>query len=105
MAELSTVEACTHACSFACGRKYDVVFTQVVDSSTLFLCMPCLVNLVKNITQAMVEPDSPDIKEVVSGVTLEDSVLVTDNTPGYGVRGNSDPTPEDEFDFDGIDSP
>lgn len=102
MTELTTVEACTHACSFACGRKYDVVFVQVVDSSTLFLCMPCLVNLVKNIAQAMVEPDAPEIREVVSGVSLEDTVLVTDNTPGYGVRGNSDPTVEDEFDFDGM---
>ena len=104
MTELRTVEACTHACSFACGRKYDVVFTQVVDSSTLFLCMPCLVNLVKNIAMAMVEPDSPDIKEVISGVSLEDTVLVTDNTPGYGIVGNSDPLPSDEFDFDGMES-
>lgn len=103
MTQLTTVEACTHACSFACGRKYDVVFTQVVDSSTLFLCMPCLVNLVKNIAQAMVEPDAPEIQEVVSGVTLEDTVLVTDNSPGYGVVGHSDPMPEDEFEFDGTD--
>lgn len=102
MTELTTVEACTHACSFACGRKYDVVFTQVVDSSTLFLCMPCLVNLVKNIAQAMIEPDAPEIREVVSGVSLEDTVLVTDNTPGFGVRGYSDTTPEDEFQFDGM---
>lgn len=103
MTEITTVEACTHACSFACGRKYDVVFTQVVDSSTLFLCMPCLVNLVKNITQAMVEPDAPEIQEVVSGVSLEDTVLVTDNTPGFGIVGHSDPLPEDEFQFDGTD--
>lgn len=103
MTEQPTVEACTHACSFACGRKYDVVFTQVVDSSTLFLCMPCLVSFVSNIAKAMVEPDAADVKEVISGVSLDDTVLVTDNAPGYGIVGNSDPLPADEFEFDGTD--
>lgn len=103
MTELTTVEACTHACSFACGRKYDVVFVQVVDSSTLFLCIPCLVNFVHGIAKAMTEPDAPEVQEVISGVSLEDTVLVTDNSAGYGIVGHSDPRPEDEFEFDGTD--
>lgn len=102
MAENETGEACIHACSFGCGRKYDVIVTQVVDGSTLFLCMPDLVSFVRNVAQSMVEPDSPEIQEVVQNADLADVVVVTEPDPGYAVRGNSDPTAEDEFEFDGM---
>jgi len=80
---------------------YDVVFTQVVDSSTLFLCVPCLVSFVHNIAKAMTEPNDPQVMEVIANASLDDVVLVTDPTPGYGIRGNSDPHADDDFDFDG----
>lgn len=93
--------ACTHACSMACGRTYDVMVIQVVDASTLFLCMPCGVNFWAGVAKAMVEPEDPEIKEIVGNATLDDVVLVTDPNPGYGIRGYSDPAAGDDFEFDG----
>lgn len=101
MADVVDGVACTHACSFGCGRTYDVVFTQVVDGSTLFLCIPDLVNFIANLAKSMTEPDDPEVKEIVASTTLDDVMLVTDGTSGYGIRGHSDPHADDDFTFDG----
>lgn len=103
MSEQPTGVACAHACGFGCGRPYDVIVTQVVDNSTLMLCMPDFVSFAANVAKSMVEPDDPQVMEVTANADLTDVMLVMDEHPGYGVVGHSDPMPEDEFDFDGTD--
>lgn len=84
-----------------CGRKYDTITIQVVDGSTIFLCMPCGVSFWANIAKAMVEPDDPQVKEIVANTSLEDVVLVTDDSAGYGIRKTPDPVADNDFEFDG----
>lgn len=94
--------ACTHACAWGCGRTYDVIVVQVVDNSTLMLCLPDFVSFAANVAKAMTEPDDDAVREVTENVTLDDVMLVTETQRGYGIVGNSDPLPEDEFEFDGV---
>lgn len=94
---------CTHACSWACGRTYDVIVVTVVDASTLMLCVPCLMSFSANIAKSMTEPNDPEVMEVVANANLDGVLVVTDDTPGYGIVGHSDPLPQDEFEFDGTD--
>ena len=62
MSELENVgEPCVHACAYGCGRKYDILVTQVVDMSTTALCIPCFMSFAQNVMQAMVEPENPDV--------------------------------------------
>lgn len=103
MTEQPTGVACTHTCAFGCGRVYDVIVVQVVDNSTLMLCMPDFVSFAANVAKSMVEPDDPQVMEVTANADLTDVMLTTDAGSGYGVVGHSDPMPEDEFDFDGAD--
>lgn len=93
--------ACIHACAMACGRTYDVILTQVVDGSTMFLCMPDFISFAANVAKAMTEPDDPQVKEIVANTSLEDVVLVTDDSAGYGIRKGPDPVDDDDFEFDG----
>lgn len=95
--------ACLHTCAFGCGRTYDVVVVQVADNSTLMLCMPDFVSFAANVAKAMTEPEDGAVKEVVAGTSLDNVLHATETDSGYGIRGNSDPTPEDEFAFDGMD--
>jgi hypothetical protein len=94
--------ACTHACAFGCGRNYDVIVVQVADNSTLMLCMPDFVSFAANVAKAMVEPDDKAVREVTAGADLSNVMHATETETGYGIRGYSDPAPEDEFDFDGM---
>lgn len=104
MAEVPTGVACLHTCQFGCGRVYDVIVVQVADNSTLMLCMPDFVSLAANVAKSMIEPDAPEVQEVTAGANLDNVLLATETGPGYAIRGNSDPTSEDEFDFDGMES-
>lgn len=101
--EEHTGEVCIHACSWGCGRKYDIILTQIVDASTLMLCIPCMLSFSRNVAQAMVEADSGEVREVLAGANLDGVMLVTESdTPGT-VPGFSDPKPaDDEFAFDGM---
>ena len=101
--EPQTGEACTHACTWACGRKYDIVVTQVIAASTLFLCLPCFMSFAHNVMQAMVDADNADVRDVTASADLTGVMLVTESdTPG-NMRGFSDPEPaDDEFSFDGM---
>lgn len=101
--EDDTGEACTHACTWGCGRKYDIVVTQVIDASTLFLCIPCFMSFARNVMQAMVEADSADVKDVTASADLTNVMLVTESENPAGRRDFSDPEPaDDEFAFDGM---
>jgi hypothetical protein len=95
--------SCVHACAWGCGRPYDVIVVQVVDNSTLMLCLPDFVSFSANVAKAMTEPNDPEVIEVTQGANLDGVMVVTDTDPSFGVVGHSDPMPEDEFQFDGTD--
>jgi hypothetical protein len=101
MTEQPTGEVCTHACAMGCGRKYDVIIVQVIDSSTLMLCMPCGVSFWANVAKAMVEPNDPAVMEVVAGANFDG--IVTAAIPADNIMPFPQRTApaEDEFDFDG----
>lgn len=52
----------TYPCSYGCGNQIDVILTQVDDSTTLMLCIPCFVLTAQQVLEAMVNPESPDVK-------------------------------------------
>lgn len=100
--EVESGEACIHACTWGCGRKYDVVFTQVIDASTLMLCMPCFMSFATNVMRAMVDGTSPEVLDVVAGANLSDVMVVTESyEPGIKPGTYDTPTADDEFVFDG----
>lgn len=101
MSEPTMAQACTHACSYGCGRMYDCVFTQVIDASTLFLCMPCFMTFARNIMEAMVEADSAAVQEAVAGADLSDVMLVDAGAEDDFREYLATRTPDDQFDFDG----
>lgn len=101
--ESQSGEACIHACSWACGRKYDVVLVQIIDGSTLMLCIPCLMSFSRNVMQAMVDADSVDVRDVTASADFTGVMLVTESDTPSSMRGFSDPEPaDDEFSFDGM---
>lgn len=101
--EQQSGEACIHACSWGCGRKYDIMVTQIIDLSSLALCIPCFLSFAHNVMQAMVEADNPAVREVTAGADLTGVMLVTESDPPGNRRGFSDPEPaDDEFTFDGM---
>lgn len=101
--EDDTGEVCIHACAWGCGRKYDVLVIQVVDASTLMLCIPCMLSFARNVAQAMVEAESAEVQEVTASADLTGVMLVTESESANPVRGFSDPEPaDDEFAFDGM---
>lgn len=102
MTDVPHAAACLHSCSYGCGRTYDVMVVQVVDGSTMFLCMPCFMSFAHQIMTAMVEETNADVAEVTQNATFDNVTYVDPNAPGYTVRGHSDPTPEDDFAFDGM---
>lgn len=101
MSEPAMAQACTHACSYACGRMYDCMFTSVIDSSTLFLCMPCFASFAQNVVQAMVDATSPEVQEVVANADLTDVMLVHPDHDQYVPATLLRQAAEDEFSFDG----
>lgn len=104
MSEPTHAAACLHACSYNCGRQYDVIVTQVVDGSTMFLCIPCFMSFAHNVMQAMVDPNNPGVMEAVTSADLTDVAYVTAKEGG-SVAGVPAPTmPDDEFSFDGMTS-
>lgn len=103
MTEQQDAAACIHACQDGCGRTYDVIIVQAIDGSTLFYCIPCLQQFVYQMTRAMLEPNDPQVQEVVEGADLSGVMLVDPDATGYTVRGFSDPVAEDDFDMDEAD--
>lgn len=101
--ENDTGQACIHACAWGCGRKYDVIIVQIIDGSTLMLCIPCMTSFSVNVMKAMVEPESPEVQEVLGSTDLTGVMLVTESGSDAPTRGFSDPAPaDDEFSFDGM---
>lgn len=104
MPEEIQAEPCTHACSYGCGRKYDAILIQVVDGSTLFLCMPDLLSLAHQMAKAMVEPEAPEVREVMANADFTDIAYVDPNAPQYKVSMPPPAPAADEFTFDGMSS-
>lgn len=102
MPEDIQVEPCIHACSYGCGRKYDAILIQVVDGSTLFLCMPDLLALSHQLAMAMVEPELPEIQEVMANADFTDVAYVDPNAPAVHIEIAPRPPADDEFAFDGM---
>lgn len=104
MPEDIQVEPCTHACSYGCGRKYDAIFVQVIDGSVLFLCIPCLLSLAHQMAQAMVEPQLPEVQEVMANADFTDVAYVDPSATQYNIAIPPPAPAEDEFTFDGMSS-
>lgn len=47
----------SYGCSFGCGRPFDYVLANVEDSEVLFLDVVCFLRLVKDMVDAMVDPE------------------------------------------------
>jgi hypothetical protein len=71
---------CKHMCESGDGNEYAVILTNVEDSTTQFLCIPCLVGVAMVIVTAMTEPDDPS---VIAAVEAYDAETVTSR----GTRG------------------
>lgn len=102
-AEMEQAEACTHACQFACGRKYDVIVIQIVDGSTTMMCIPCFMSFAHSVMVAMVEPNNPAVQEVMAGTNLEDVLFVPPGADDDSYTGPEYTPPADEFVFTGED--
>lgn len=101
MSETVEIAACIHACSMGCGRKYDMIVVQVIDGSTLMLCIPCFTSFAVNIMKAMLEKESPEVLEALQLTDLSNVMLVNADVPEYILPDFSDSLPEDEFEFSG----
>lgn len=101
MSEPMEIAACIHACSMGCGRKYDMVVVQIVDGSTLMLCIPCFTSFAANIMKAMLDKEAPEVLEALQLTDLSNVMLVDPDIPEYTLPDFSDPLPEDEFEFSG----
>lgn len=101
MPEQIQAEPCTHACSYGCGRKYDAILIQVVDASTLMLCMPCLMSLSHQIMKSMVEAGDPGVTEAIAGADFTNIAYVDSSMSADATATVNANPPEDEFAFDG----
>ena len=90
----------SYGCSFGCGRNYDIVMVTVVDSTTLFLCIPCVLVHAVNVMRAMTEGDAGDVVEAIVAAGSVETTNVTQNGAGnyWADRPDSEP-PDDEFEF------
>lgn len=103
MSTTPDVIPCIHACSTGCGRTYDGMWISAVDMSTVAYCIPCFMAFAHQVMTAIVEADNPAVQQVVSENPLGDVMYVTEEDSYAVARGFSDPTAEDEFEFDGMD--
>lgn len=56
----------SYGCTFGCGNPYDVVLVQILDGTTEFLCIPCLIGLAVTMTTAMTDAGNPDVQKAMS---------------------------------------
>lgn len=52
----------SYGCQYGCGNSMDVILTQILDNSTLILCIPCFVKTAIEIVDAMTGDISPDVE-------------------------------------------
>lgn len=99
--QVAEAAACLHACQYGCGRPYDVIMVQVIDGSSSFLCIPCLMAWSHQIMTAMVEPENPQVSEVVGRSDFSGISVVTVGGVAYDANPTLPPAPDDEFTFTG----
>lgn len=52
----------SYGCQFGCGNPMDVILTQIMDNSTLIVCLPCFVRVAIEIVDAMTGDVSPEVE-------------------------------------------
>lgn len=52
----------SYGCQYGCGNPFDVILTQIIDNSTLILCLPCFVRTAIEIVDAMTGEVSPEVE-------------------------------------------
>jgi hypothetical protein len=84
----------SYGCTYGCGNPYDFLLVSVADSTTEFLCLPCLVHLAGDMVEAMVNPDNPEVQRKVREAGIVDMATVTGSAPR--ARGHNAPVGTDD---------
>jgi hypothetical protein len=87
----------SYGCSFGCGNPYDFVFVSVVDGTTEFLCLPCMVRLASDMVAAVTEPDNPSLLSALAGAGKIDTAPMSNG--GVKRRGKNAPVNTDDDDL------
>lgn len=70
----------SYGCQFGCGNPMDVVLTQILDNSTLILCIPCFVKVAIEIVDAMTGDVSTEVE------TARQELATMEQAPMSGSR-------------------
>jgi hypothetical protein len=76
----------SYGCTYGCGNPYDFVLISVVDGTTEFLCLPCLINLSVEMVNAVNSPDSPEVQAMLAAAGTVDQAPMTVPGPKPGKR-------------------
>lgn len=87
----------SYGCSYACGNPYDFIFVSVMDGTTEFLCLPCMVRLASDMVAAVTEPDNPILAQALAGAGQVDSTPMSNG--GVKRRGKNAPVTADDDDL------
>lgn len=87
----------SYGCSFGCGNPYDFVFVSVVDGTTEFLCLPCMVRLASDMVAAVTEPDNSMLQKALAGAGAIDVAPMANG--GVKRRGKNAPVTTDDDDL------
>ena len=87
----------SYGCSYGCGNPYDFILITVSDSTTEFLCLPCLVHLAGDLVEAVVNPDNPEVQRKMSEAgEIVQAPMTGDAVPE---RGHNAPIGTDDEDL------
>jgi hypothetical protein len=87
----------SYGCSFGCGNPYDFIFVSVVDGTTEFLCLPCMVRLASDMVAAVTEPDNPSLLAALAGAGQVDTAPMSNGNVKR--RGKNAPVNTDDDDL------
>lgn len=87
----------SYGCSFGCGNPYDFIFVSVVDGTTEFLCLPCMVRLASDMVAAVTEPDNPSLITALQGAGTVDTAPMANGQVKR--RGKNAPVTADDDDL------
>ena len=87
----------SYGCSFGCGNPYDFIFVSVVDGTTEFLCLPCMVRLASDMVAAVTEPDNSALQVALAGAGQIDAAPMSNG--GVKKRGKNAPVTADDDDL------
>ena len=93
----------SYGCTFACGNLYDFIFISVLDGTTEFLCLPCMVRLAADMVAAVTDPDASQVANWLNAAPPSEQAPHTGNGARRGKR-NAPATSYDPDLFDAYDS-